>query len=642
MCGICGIHTTIPHNDNAQIVAKMNETLLHRGPDDSGQYTDAHCSLAMRRLSIIDLATGNQPITNEDGSLIIVFNGEIYNFQELRQELTRGNHHRFKTNSDTEVILHLFEEEGTNTPQRLHGMFAFCIYNQVENSLFISRDRFGEKPLYYTIVDGTFAFSSELASLAQWYGMSRQVDRDALYYLLHLGYVPPGMTLFQSVKQLPAGHWLSWKEGELRVEAYYHPDYRIEPALEDEEVAKEQLRQTLLKAVRSQMVSDVPLGAFLSGGFDSSTVVAAMQQQSSEPIKTFTARFEQATYDESPIARQIAQHLGTDHQEFVIPDASFKTDDVMRIIDHMGQPFLDSSAIPTYYISKSLSDHVTVALSGDGGDEMFGGYRFYPRSMAVDRLAFFVPKPALQAAQVTLGYASSTPGLKRYGALRQARRATEVASLHADLRPGAMEELFTRSELTQVEAADLHYWKEMTDQFTPEVMGQVRNLSRLRQLMYYRVKFSLVEDMLTKVDRMSMANSLEVRAPLLSTEVSDFSMSLPDRYMIHKGTKKYLLREAVRPWLPKFMYSLPKSGFGIPLHTFQNDEFNNLCQDYIANSRPDNLVSSLFSREKRRSIIARGVVQKTDAADYSVYRASHQLWLVLQIGLWAERFNVTL
>jgi asparagine synthase (glutamine-hydrolysing) len=643
MCGICGINTPEWEPGLGDAVACMNAALAHRGPDDSGHYVDEHCSLAMRRLSIIDLVTGRQPITNEDDTLVIVFNGEIYNFRELRKDLERSRRHRFKTQSDTEVILHVYEDEGEDTPKRLKGMFAFCIYDKVQNRLFIARDRFGEKPLYYTVIDGAFGFSSELTSLAEWPAMSRRIDRNALFYLLHLGYIPPGMTLFQGVHQLSPGHWLVWEQGNLNTEEFFQPVYRVEPAFEDEEVAKEALRDTVLRAVKSQMVSDVPLGAFLSGGFDSSTVVAAMQRQSSQPIQTFTVRFEQSAYDESPVARQIAEHLGTEHHEFVITDAGFKVEDVLRIIEHTGQPFLDSSAIPTYYISRSMRQHVTVALSGDGGDEMFGGYLFYPRSLAVDRLAAILPKPVLHAAQVTLSFASSVPILKRYGKVRFARRATEVAALHPDLRPGAMEELFTTAELAAAPNAALRSdWCHKRDTFTPALMSDVRDASRLRQLMYYRVKFSLAEDMLTKVDRMSMATSLEVRAPLLSTEVSDFSMTLPDRHIIRNGTKKYLLREAVRPWLPDIVFSLPKFGFGIPLHLFQNNEYKALSQDYVAFSKADSVVSQLFSPDMRRQIVDRGIVQKSDAADLSVYRSSHHLWLLLQLGLWAERFRVVL
>src|SRR5258708_6455570 len=279
MCGICGLWSSTG-DDHSAIVAAMSTALRHRGPDDSGQLSDDVCTIGMRRLSIIDLAGGHQPISNEDDSVNIGFNGEIYKYSELREVLEKSGRHKFKTHSDTEVILHLYEEHKEDTPKHLKGMFAFCIYDSADKSLFVARDRFGEKPFYYTVVKGGFAFSSELPSLLEWGAVERKIDLNALFYYLHVGFVPSPLTMFADVRQLPAGHWLRWKNGEVRIGSYYAPVYKVDPDLCDEAVAKVAVRNCILQAVKRQTISDVPVGAFLSGGIDSSTVVAAMQQQS--------------------------------------------------------------------------------------------------------------------------------------------------------------------------------------------------------------------------------------------------------------------------------------------------------------------------------------------------------------------------
>ena len=330
------------------MVTAMNEALTHRGPDDLGQMTTDTCSIAMRRLSIIDLAGGHQPMANEHGSVEVVFNGEIYNFPELQEHLRRSGRHTVRTASDTETIVHLYEDLGEAVPAQLEGMFAFCILDRRHDSLFLARDRFGEKPLFYAQVGGVFAFSSELKSLLCWPAIARRLDREALAYYLHTGFVPAPLTLFQGVQQLPPGHWLRWRGGELSLGRYYQPEYVADPALADLSAAREAVRTGLFQAVRRQMRSDVATRAFLSGGVDSSAVVAAMQHQSPAPVRTFTVRFEYEPYDESPIARRVAAHLGTEHHEFTITNAGFTPDDLWRVVEHVGQPFWDSSAIPTY------------------------------------------------------------------------------------------------------------------------------------------------------------------------------------------------------------------------------------------------------------------------------------------------------
>ena len=641
MCGICGIWSADPGLSLKDSVEKMNAALSHRGPDDGGQCVDPTCSLAMRRLSIIDLVTGHQPIDNEDGSLTIVFNGEIYNFRALRKQLETTGRHEFRTNTDTEVILHLYEEYGENMPRLLNGMFAFCIYDRREQTLFLARDRFGEKPLFYSIQGNELAFSSEIDSLLEWRRIPRKLDYEALYYFLHLGYIPAPLTLFEGVKQLPAGRWMRWQSGSLTIESFYSPTYKPDPNLRDERSAVEGLRDVLVRAVGAQMMSDVPLGAFLSGGIDSSTVAAAMYRASSRRVKTFTVRFEYLPFDESPIARAVAERLGSDHHEFVITNRSFQDEDLWRIVRHFGQPFLDSSAIPTYFISREIRQHVTVALSGDGGDEIFGGYPFFSDVLSVDRLAS-LPRPLLTAGGRVLEYSAKMSRLQGSAKLRQARRAIQIARLPYNRRPAAMETLFDLDDLQATASPVLRSrWTKISDVVTEKILDSANASTRLRQLMHYRVKFSLAEDMLAKVDRMSMAASLEVRAPLLSAEVTDFAMSLPDDLLIKKGVKKFILREVGRPWLPDVVYTHPKSGFTIPLHMFQNDHYLELCKRYLlGNNHP--IIAQLFDREAVTGIIARGTQGRFSRASMSMHRVSHQLWGLLQLSAWAHHYEVGL
>jgi asparagine synthase (glutamine-hydrolysing) len=626
--------------DLAAIVARMNRALQHRGPDDDGQYSDTLCSIAMRRLAIIDLSTGKQPISNEDNTLHIVFNGEIYNYLDLRHQLETSGRHHFKTQSDTEVILHLFEDYGPQTPALLNGMFAFCIYNSRENTLFLARDRFGEKPLFYYVARETFAFSSELASLLEFDAVPRQLNLDALYYYLHLGRPPAPITFFSDIQQLPPGHWLAWSGNDLRCEPYFVPQAQPNPAFEDEHTAKAAVQDCLLQSVKRQMISDVPIGAFLSGGLDSSSIVAAMQRQSSQPVKTFTVRFEYAPYDESPIAREVAQHLGTEHHEFVVTNGGFRSEDLWRIVRHVGQPFSDSSAIPTYLISQQIRQCVTVALSGDGGDEMFAGYNYFRWGLAVDRLANSRARPLLPLTQAALNLLTALPGLNQQDTLRQARRAAKLARVPAAQRIMAFGALFDRGELATLAQADVaQHWQRL-DQSRMALLESGPMASRLRQWMNYRLRFSLPEDMLVKVDRMSMAASLEVRAPMLSAEMAALTMQLPDHLLLKNNQTKIILRRAVRDWLPDSVFSHPKTGFNIPLHIFQNADYAQLCRQLLLPA--DGLLSQLFQPKALQAVMKRGFVTRHRSGVISVYQASHQLWALLQLAAWIRQFNVTL
>ncbi|MCZ6872142.1 MAG: asparagine synthase (glutamine-hydrolyzing) [bacterium] len=639
MCGICGLYTSSISTEIADILPRMNQALTHRGPDEAGHYYHRACGIAMRRLSIIDVAGGHQPIFNEDKQLVIVFNGEIYNFQTL-QKMLRDRGHLFQTQTDTEVIVHLYEDEAESTPEFLKGMFAFCIYDHRDDSLFIARDRFGEKPLYYHCnPQNAFVFSSEIKSLVECSLIPRRLDYEALGYYMRVGFVPAPLTMFKDIRILPPGHWLKWRAGQLEIRPYYSVDYRPDPTLAREADAIEAVRATLQQAVARQAISDVPLGAFLSGGIDSSSVVAMLQTVSTRPVKTFTMRFEEESYDEGNIARQVAQHLGTDHHEFVVPNVAFEPDDFWRIVEHVGLPFLDTSAIPTYILSKHIRQRITVALSGDGGDEMFAGYDLFQWGLAIRRMQR-LPQRFIGSSAWIANWLSQWPILSNISGLRRIRRGLKGASSPHHLLPIEIHALFELSELNAllrcenvlaVATGDLPLFTELPP--------QAEDWSCLRQLMYYRLKHTLHDKMLTKVDRMSMAASIEVRAPMLDVDLAELSMRLPDEHLIQNGVGKSVLRKAMRGKIPDVVFTHPKTGFNIPLHRFQNHQYKAMACELLRNRGG---IMQLFSQDAINETIRIGICQQSDKAVRSVYRASHQLWGLMQLAAWQKRFKVSL
>lgn len=636
MCGICGAAKRNSLVDLDAQVDRMNRALLHRGPDSEGRYSNGGVSMAMRRLAIIDLETGDQPVSNEDKTIWVTLNGEVYNYLELGDSL-RKKGHKFRTRSDTEVIAHGYEEYGISVVERIKGMFALALYDTRKRCLYLARDRFGEKPLFYYSSTDELVYSSELASLMEWPGLPRETDREALGYYLRMGFTPEPLTLFRSIKQLPAGCWLKWTESETAINRYYHIDYSPDPALRDDEAVHEQVGNALRNAVRRQAVSDVPLGALLSGGIDSSIVAAMLQSISEDQVKTFTVRFEESTYDESPIARAVADHLGTDHHEITITNAGFVPEDLWRIVDHCGTPFVDSSAIPTYVISKHVREHVTVCVTGDGGDEMFAGYDDFMWSAYVARLAR-IPDLFLDMASVSLGVLSTAPGLRRSSRMRKGGRAIMAARQSDLLRFAMIHSLFLPREIRR-----LTQGQEIEDTacgalpLLTEQPDQANSWTRLRRDMYFRVRHILPQDMLTKIDRMSMANSLELRAPMLDPDLAELTMKLPDRYLINGGIRKYVLRQIGQGILPPEVFAHPKTGFSIPLHSFQNAAYEDLARELLETRRGP---LSLLDPTAVDKIMERGLVRKEDQADISTYRASHQLWALMQLAAWGERFRV--
>ena len=637
MCGICGAVSIKSQTDLRSNVVAMQEALLHRGPDSGGDFFDGELGMAMRRLAIIDLETGNQPITNSSGNIIVVLNGEIYNYRQLTAELLEKGY-VFKTKSDTEVIAHGFEEFGLELFPKLEGMFALAVYDRQRKILTLARDRFGEKPLYYNSRSDSLVFSSEIKSLLTWNDIPRKTNREALGYFLRLGYVPGTLTMFEGIQEVPVGSILQWSEGRLKLSSYYEPNYEVLSDLDSDVEAISAVREALENAVRSQIVSDVPIGAFLSGGIDSSAIVAILQGLSSQPIKTFTVKFEDAKYDESVVARAVANHLGTDHTEIPVHNVGFKADDLWRIVDHVGGPFADSSAIPTYAISKEVSKHVKVCLTGDGGDEMFAGYDVFPQGRRLNQLAL-IPSPILKGAGLALGAMQRSSKLSGINLIRKTRRAVDAAGQPPALRFPTMLSLFSAEEARRlIIDPELRSVTQGTLDRVSALPKSSENWTPLRRHMYHRLRHDLPQDMLIKIDRMSMASSLELRAPMLDPNLASLTMSLQDRFLIRGKTRKFALREAVRPLLPEIVFRQPKSGFSIPLHKFQNDEYAELSQELLRKTAGP---MSLLNPAAIQAIRQTGLATEKDSATTSVYRSSHQLWALVQLAAWAERFNVT-
>jgi asparagine synthase (glutamine-hydrolysing) len=560
MCGIAGfvespdITQPLDAQSAWDLAHRMCNTIRHRGPDHEGVLVERGVSLAMRRLSIVDLSTGNQPIDNEDGSISIVFNGEIYNFQTLRDELLRAGH-VFRTSTDTEVIVHAYEEWGVEAFARLRGMFGLAIWDRRSRTLLLARDRVGIKPLHYAIVGGRLYFGSEIKSLLVAPDVPRDIHVAALDHYLSFLYTPGDQSIFKQVQKLAPGHLLIWQDGRARVSAYWSlPDEEAFQGSEADAVAR--LRDVLADSVRSHLMSDVPLGAFLSGGVDSSVVVALMAEAHGPGVKTFSIGFHESAYDELAFARQVAQRFDTEHHEFVVtPDALTILD---RLVWHFDEPFADSSAIPTWYVSQLAGEHVTVVLSGDGGDELFGGYDRYiphPRVAAFDRYVPGVLRP--MASFAATWWPQDFKGgrfLRHVSADSPGRYIDSIRFFGAGDKARLLSpDLADRHELLDCEARALCYFE------------RTARLPWASRMMRFDTETYLPGDILTKVDRMSMAHSIESRVPFLDNDVLQFALTLPPHFKIKDGRRKHVLKEVAAQLLPREWVDRRKQGFGVPL-----------------------------------------------------------------------------
>lgn len=565
MCGICGIASVAPNPAiDVRTLRKMADVIAYRGPDDAGTYVSDRIGLAMRRLSIIDLERGRQPIHNEDHTIHLVFNGELYNYQTLRSQLkSRG--HDFQTNSDTEVVVHAYEEWGTSCLNAFRGMFAFGLWDDPRETLLLAVDRFGIKPLYYGLLGGDLVFGSELACLLACGRLRKQIDYAALAEYFTLGYVPPPATIFGEAFKLEPGTWLRWTpEDGPSVERYWDIPLARDDGKSGREPLRRELRELLRDAVKAHLVSDVPIGAFLSGGIDSSTVVALMSEVSDEPVRTFSIGFEAQEHDERPFARLVAKRFNTNHHEFVLEPES--VDVLPKLVSHFQEPFADSSALPTYYVSKLARSSVKVALSGDGGDEMFVGYTAFLGVKFAHYVQSFPP--------TVRRWMSSLPGRLPQGVgPRWSDRAGQWQKRLADtaLPPEAA----YRSKITMTGLPIV--WPLLTRELRQRLEGQnpfravddalaaTEAPAPLERILHASLKVSLPGDMLVKVDRMSMANSLEVRVPLLDHVVAEFVAQIPIPMRFPRWRLKALLKETMADSLPPEVLQHRKHGFTIPL-----------------------------------------------------------------------------
>lgn len=618
MCGIAGFYLR-EGKANVPAVRAMCDVIRHRGPDDEGYHVDGGCGIGMRRLSIIDLSTGHQPMTNEDESVWVVFNGEIYNYQELRAELlARG--HRFATNSDTETLVHLYEEQGPEGLQRLRGMFAYAIWDARRRRLFLARDRFGKKPLYYAVLPEGLYFGSELKCLHA-AGVPQEIDREALRLFFHFTYIPEPFTCFQAVRKLPPGSWLTYDaDGTVRQGRYWQFPAPVAetPANFPEAATYTGLREKFDESVRIRMIADVPLGAFLSGGIDSSSVVASMALASPEPVRTFSIGFEETAFNELAYAAMVAREYRTDHHEIVVrPDA---VDLVSRLVRHFDEPFGDSSAIPTFIVSEFAVHHVKVALSGDGGDELFAGY---DRFQALDKLRRLDRIP--QALRAFISWTADRLPYSAYGKnyLHMLSRSTALERyFESNFAPW-----FLRQELLKEDwmlpADGAYLMRSLAGFLLPG------NADLLSQALFFETTQNLPGDMLVKVDRMSMANSLEVRCPMLDHELGEYAAAIPHSLKIKDGRGKYVLLRAVADRLPPALLTHRKMGFAVPLASW----FRGALRPYLW----DHLQSAVFA--DRGIVSSQFLYQMLREHDSGRRDNSHWLWSLLMLELWFRQLD---
>src|SRR3954463_1062082 len=617
MCGICGLVSLdgALAPDPAPLAA-MNETLVHRGPDSDGSLIDGPAGLAMRRLSIIDLAGGDQPIGNEDGRIQVIQNGEIYNYRELMEEL-RGRGHTFSTHSDTEVLVHLYEERGPAFVEALRGMFAIAIWDARHGRLVLASDRFGIKPLYYRVAGGPLSFASELKALLRQPGFSREIDPAALEAFLAFNSIPAPLTIFTEARKLPPGHTLVAERGEVELFRYARPAPvpADEVRTEGDEALAEELRGRLRDSVRAHLVSDVPVGVLLSGGIDSAAIAALGAQETSEALRTFSIGFEERSFDELSDARLVAERYGTRHRELVLrPDAALL---LPALADAFDEPFADSSALPTYLVSQLAAEDVKVALSGEGGDELFGGYYTYVADLLAERAGGLatLARPLVERLPSSTARASFDYKAKRFV------RGAQLPPLE---RHHGWKEIFSpddRARLTgrrsEFDPVDL-LRARFEDTEGAELLGRLQDVD---------FGIYLVDDLLVKTDRASMAHSLEARVPFLDPVVTNFAFTLPASQRVRGLRKKVLLRKAVAPLVPDQIIRGKKRGFSIPAAAWLRGELEPFARDTL--SAETLRRQGFFRPEAVTALIDRHVTGQEDL--------SRQLWGLLAFTLWHQR-----
>ena len=631
MCGICGyIHRDWQRPIHEFQLRGMNDALVHRGPDSEGYYIHPGAALAMRRLSIIDVAGGDQPIYNEDKSIALVFNGEIYNFREVRAQLVQAGH-RFYTDTDTECVVHAYESWGVECLEHLNGMFAFALWDERERELFLARDRTGIKPLYYAALDDTLVFGSELKALLQYPDMPREIDYFALDEYLTFEYVPAPHSIFRHIKKLPPGHALTYQNGQVHIWCYW--DLHLERSENGTSVQRfddvaVDFRAMLKDVVRHEMISDVPLGVLLSGGVDSSSIAALMTEISPQRVQSFSITFEDASFDEARFARTVANHLHTDHHELILT-GPMALNVLARIPQFMDEPLADSSLVPTMLLSGFVRQHVTVALGGDGGDEMLAGYSTLQAHRLMATYKRVVPAPLRQLALATVNRLpvsfnniSTDFKLKRFAGGHRLPMEVRHQTWLGAFGDGEKELILAR--------ALLRHWRA-TYNSVLEHRSRVTAQNALNVVLYMDMKMYLDGDILPKVDRASMSHSLEVRVPFLNYDVLRFLESVPINYKLRGLTTKALLRKAMENDLPKEILDRGKKGFNMPVARWLNSDLRDWTYDLLSRDRLRR--QGLFNPDGVQQLLADHMNRRRDARK--------QLWTLLMFQVWYDRWYDT-
>jgi asparagine synthase (glutamine-hydrolysing) len=621
VCGIAGkvaLGAPVDHG----LIKRMCDVVRHRGPDSQGTFVEDGVGLGVQRLAVIDLDTGDQPLYNEDQTIVVVLNGEIYNYRELRERLSHSGH-RFRTGTDTEVIVHLYEDHGEACVEYLRGMFAFALWDRSRRVLLLARDRVGKKPLFYAHRGDAFWFGSEPKSLLQDPTLPRGMDAAAIDCFLGLGYVPQPFSAFAGLRKLPPAHTLRFQDGRVTTRRYWRLSYAGAPPRADTEELREELRQQLLEATRLRLRSDVPLGAFLSGGVDSSAVVAAMAREASGRVKTFSIGFDVGAFDETAYAREVSKLLDTEHHEFRVTAKAVEI--LPKMIWHYGEPFADSSAIPTFYLSELARRHVTVALNGDGGDESFAGYDRYVTNNVVGRL------PRLPIGPAYLREMLERPK-RRPALLRRLARLGEVlpltpperyARFMAIVGASLRNRLCTPEFREEVGAAD-----EPSSIIARAFCSPDAGEALVSRLLNADVQTYLPDDLLVKMDIATMAHSLEVRSPFLDHVMMEFAASLPPALKLRGLTTKRLLKDAMRAWLPDHILDRPKMGFSVPVSAWFRGPLRELPSDVLLDPRATE--RGIFRPAEVRRLI--------DAHRSGTEEHGARIWALLQLELWLRTY----
>jgi len=626
MCGICGIYGFKELAPASQdLVRAMAKVMVHRGPDDEGYYFDNSVALGMRRLSIIDLVTGHQPLSNEDGTVWTVYNGEIYNFPELKQRL-QAKGHAFLTQTDTEVIVHLYEEEGEDFVKRLNGMFAIALWDKKKKKLILVRDRLGVKPLHYLRFNDQLLFASEIKCLLQ-SGCPREIDLEALSQYFTFEYIPAPRTIFRGIQKILPGQMLVIENGRMTVRPYW--DVQFEPkSLKpgDENVLAEEIEQRLKESVRMRLISDVPLGVFLSGGIDSSSITALMSEVSTSAIKTFSIGFKEKSFDELGYARTVASRLGTEHQEFVV-ESDLVKELVPVLMKYIDEPLADASIIPTYIISRLARRFVTVALAGDGGDELFGGYDTY-KAYKVARLYRKVPR--FIRTRIIKNMVSLLPATKKRLSFEfKAKKFISGVEYPPEIANFIWWGAYAPSAQKNLFSPEFHAALER-DPFSPIAL-HLRNCGAretLDRLAYLDLKLYLQDDLLVKVDRMSMANSLEIRVPFLDYTFVEFAATIPSSLKLKGLATKYILKKAMRDRLPKEILHRKKIGFDIPLGVWIKNELKDFVTSVLS---PANL--------RKHNYFNAATIEKIMKEHFSgVHNHRQLLWPLIIFQYWYDQY----